>query len=247
MALALRMPKRVYPRMPKALPLMEQYPLYALYGDGVDDYVEVPDSASLQVTSAASIELWLNIPVGATGGHGVLNKYTTISDYDYMLYLGKSGGVAFYIKNPAGTGYAATYVTAVMDSRWHQWFGTFDGRYVRMYFDGVLRATTDTGGTTIRVTAGGPLRLMCGWGGYVTGLYALARLYSRALSLAEIHRNMRNPLNPVRDGLVLFLPFLEGSGTSVGDYSGYGNNGTLYGGVSWRELAKYELPAAIGS
>jgi hypothetical protein len=39
---------------------------------------------------------------------------------------------------------------------------------------------------------------------------------------------------------------IEGLGTTVNDYSGFGNNGTLYGGVSWRELMKYEIPAAAG-
>jgi hypothetical protein len=33
----------------------------------------------------------------------------------------------------------------------------------------------------------------------------------------------------------------EGIGTSVRDFSGYGNNGTLYNGVGWRELMKYEV------
>jgi len=37
--------------------------------------------------------------------------------------------------------------------------------------------------------------------------------------------------------LVLWLPFKEGSGTTVGDLSGYGNNGTIYG-ATWQMINK---------
>jgi arabinan endo-1,5-alpha-L-arabinosidase len=40
-----------------------------------------------------------------------------------------------------------------------------------------------------------------------------------------------------RDGLVLELPFQEGSGTTCRDWSGNNNNATLYGGVTWKQLA----------
>jgi hypothetical protein len=44
----------------------------------------------------------------------------------------------------------------------------------------------------------------------------------------------------------MFLPMIEGLGTAVQDLSGYGNNATLEGGVSWVKLSKYELPAEAG-
>ena len=38
---------------------------------------------------------------------------------------------------------------------------------------------------------------------------------------------------PLASGLVLGMPFAEGSGATVYDYSGQGNNGALNGGVTW--------------
>lgn len=58
MALALRYPKTVYPRMPKALPKIE-YPLYALYFDGVDDYVRVPKK-NLDITGDVLFTMFLH-------------------------------------------------------------------------------------------------------------------------------------------------------------------------------------------
>jgi hypothetical protein len=71
-------------------------------------------------------------------------------------------------------------------------------------------------------------------------------IYNRALSDQEIQEIYYNPLDPPRNGLVLWLPMIEGSGTVVKDYSGNNNNATLYNGVAWRELSQYEIPAGAG-
>ncbi len=39
----------------------------------------------------------------------------------------------------------------------------------------------------------------------------------------------------INTGLVLGMPFVEGGGTTVNDYSGMNNNGTFSGGVSWTD------------
>jgi len=58
---------------------------------------------------------------------------------------------------------------------------------------------------------------------------AFIRIYSRALSRSEILHNYRNPNNPIRDGLVLWLDARNVIGNTWYDLSGYGNNGTIYG------------------
>jgi hypothetical protein len=141
---------------------------------------------------------------------------------------------------------SAIYSFAVPLNTWLHLAATYDGSYGRLYVNGVLRATSslysgtlDSSTNPLYVTHPTSPRIL-------NGFLALPRIYNRALSLAEIQRNIRNPLNPVRDGLVLFLPMIEGAGTVVRDFSGYGNNGTLYNGVGWSELTKWELPAAAG-
>jgi hypothetical protein len=157
----------------------------ALSFDGVDDYVEIPDAPSLQITSAITISAWLKFPVGVEGGKGVVQKYPT-NDYDYMLYLSATGYPSIYIKNQAGTDFSIGYSVNHIDNNWHQWVGTFDGRYLKIYVDGILRNTTDTGGTTIRVTSGQPLHIMHGFGGYLRGFVDEVLIYNRALSESEI-------------------------------------------------------------
>jgi hypothetical protein len=157
----------------------------ALSFDGVDDYVEIPDAPSLQITSAITMSAWLKFPVGVASDNGVVQKYPG-SDYDYMLYLSVAGYPSIYIKNPAGTTFSTGYYVNHRDNNWHHWVGTFDGRYLKIYVDGILRNTTDTGGTTIRVTSGQPLHIMHGWGGYLNGTIDEVLIYNRALSDDEI-------------------------------------------------------------
>jgi hypothetical protein len=218
---------------------LERYPLYALSFDGVDDYVRVPNSPSLHPSSAVSVEAWIKTSVNQSSAW-IVTKYYSAGFGEYLLGV-VAGALRFTVViGGSSVNYNPTF--NYYDGRWHHVVGVYDGSYLRVYADGVqlpgsLAKTGSIDSTTYDVVVGSGH----GAAGYFwSGLVALPKIYNRALSLAEIQRNMRNPLNPVRDGLVLFLPMLEGVGTSVRDFSGYGNNGTIYGAV-WRDLAKYEV------
>jgi hypothetical protein len=64
------------------------------------------------------------------------------------------------------------------------------------------------------------------WGEYFQGLIDDVRVYSRALSAAEI---LARAAPPATDGLVGSWGFDEASGTTAQDASGSGNNGTISG------------------
>ena len=62
-------------------------------------------------------------------------------------------------------------------------------------------------------------------------------VYNRALSPAEVlglyNRGKGTYADAKARGLVAGYHFDEGRGTTVHDFSGHGNDGTLHGGVSW--------------
>jgi len=70
------------------------------------------------------------------------------------------------------------------------------------------------------------------WGNkYFIGNVAIVRYYSKILNQSEIQHNYNNPLNPITDGLVLWLDWTSidiANGLWL-DRSGYGNEGTIYG------------------
>jgi hypothetical protein len=52
-----------------------------------------------------------------------------------------SGSMGFRARNAGGSTQFAS-IARPTDNAWHHWAGTFDGSVVRLYVDGVLRATT---------------------------------------------------------------------------------------------------------
>jgi len=246
MALVLRQPKRIYRRLPRRLPLIDQYPLYAVALDGSSGYLTVPNSPSLRGFTELTIMCWLK-PGPYTGATRYLfdGGYWTAQGGLLAWLFDTSNHIRFYLKNTAGETTGIDPAIPFTPNKWNAVGMVWDGATARHIHNGKLIGTGSISGTVdptqdLFVGCKADLTSFCD-----TSI-ALLLIYNRELSLYEIQRNIYNPLAPVRDGLVLFLPMLEGSGTSVADYSGQGNNGTLHGGVSWVELAKYEIPAGAG-
>ena len=85
-------------------------------------------------------------------------------------------------------------------------------------------------------------------GGFETeGLAPIFRIYNRALTAAEVQQNYQaeqyrfeGPAGPVTNGLQLYwdagnLDSYPGTGTTIYDLSGNGNNGTLINGVGYNQ------------
>ena len=245
MALVLRQPNRVYPRISKRLPLIDQHPIYALTFNGIDGYVECPVLSLNRLTLAC----WLKTPSPTTRWMMIMTKGdgTTTSPWEFRFYS-NTGKLALFLTADTSYGDRALTDIAIVADQWYHVAATYNGEYVKIYINGVEHGSEAvTGDIYVKnlntlIAARKPSAPEY----FFNGVIALPCIYSRALSPAEIQHNIHNPLNPVKNGLVLFLPMIEGSGISVTDHSGQGNNGTLYGEVSWRELTKHEIPAAAG-
>jgi hypothetical protein len=82
---------------------------------------------------------------------------------------------------------------------------------------------------------------------FYNGKFAAAYFYDRALSLAEIQQNYQaeqyrfeTPAGPVTNGLLLYwdagnLDSYPGTGTTIYDLSGNGNNGNVVNGVGYNQ------------
>lgn len=238
----LRYPKRVYPRMPKRPPLMEQYPLYSLLFDGATGYGTYPDFNMLAWTEL-TFEVGVkpsSLPAGTTIiiAHGE----------DGLAELQMTTGAVRIAICTEPVGWYFSPAQALVADQWVHLVGTWKRNdVVALYVNGALVGTTavpdlglyDYTGIGATISAWNH-----GTSNFFPGVIALPRIYDRVLSPAERQHNIYNPLNPVRNGLFLWLPMIEGQGLSVADYSGLGNNGALFGGVTWSELQKYEVPAA---
>ncbi len=131
--------------------------------DGLDDKVDFGVRDSFKLSSALTVGGWFNISPSNSNDGGIFQKKPAVNDYDYMLYFGSLGFACIYLKTSLGVAKYASYNVNHRDDKWHFWVGTFDGRYLKLYIDNVLRGTTDCGETTIR-TSDSALHLAHGYG-----------------------------------------------------------------------------------
>lgn len=111
---------------------------YALQFDGQDDHVEFPDASHLKISGHLSVALWVNPTVNTTGS--ILSK-TGCSNYrQNYIFAMTQGGVRFGITE-------CPKIERTVRSRslkkdvWQHLVGTFDGKELKIYFNGLITAT----------------------------------------------------------------------------------------------------------
>lgn len=154
--------------------------------DGTGDYVSVSDHATLDITGDLTLSAW----VYRTGGTNqyVISKTNDSSDGGYALLIGSSGEV--YCRTVNGSGHNDSYTPTGLvtsDSTWHHLAAVRNGTSCEVWVDGVKRTatrathTTLTANTNILAIGSQP-----SGGNYMLGRIDDARVYSRALTDAEI-------------------------------------------------------------
>jgi len=242
------LPTQEYTRMPKRMPRSLGFERHALRFDGVDDYVEVPDSESLNITDAITIEAW--IKTSSSYARIVAKEENTSANHYYAGVV--SGKLEGSVRGTGGRVYSVRDGISISDNIWHHVAITFvlSGNMTR-YVDGSQTGTITDISSVGNISNDFNLYIGSRGSGdyYFHGSIALVRIYNIALSAEKIRWNMLNYHNPVRDGLVLWLPMEEGSGLTVYDKSGYGNNGSLLPAddpPTWQRVRQYELRAEAG-
>ena len=90
----------------------------------MDDYVAVPNSASLNISSEITVELWMKTTT--TQNLVVLEKSNTNTNYGIQTAAGSlSGKVGFFISPNFSTGQIWSS-TNINDGQWHHIAGTFN-------------------------------------------------------------------------------------------------------------------------
>jgi prepilin-type N-terminal cleavage/methylation domain-containing protein len=164
----------------------------SLQFDGVDDYVEVPHSAGLNIVGDMTVEAWVK-------QNDALIKYvvTKRSDNDYLspysLVIGGTYGEGLNNNLPiftfggGGTSYSQVKSSETIDAGWHHLVGTIAGNNMKIYVDGNERGSSVFAGT--RQSNIASVRIgKYGWNGnyYYSGLIDEVRIYETALTSAQI-------------------------------------------------------------
>jgi hypothetical protein len=164
----------------------------ALSFNGTSNYVQFPDSSSLDLTTGMTLEAWVNPAALGTTWRTVLFKaqgagmvYALYANQDTTRPVGQVGIGSE--KNVVGTASLAL-------NAWSHIAVTYDGSALRLYVNGALAATTAVTGTI--PVSNGVLRMGGNsvWGEWFGGLIDDARIYNRALSAGEIATDMSTPV-----------------------------------------------------
>jgi len=163
----------------------------ALVFDGSNDWVTINDAPSLDLTTGMTLEAWV-FPTAVSPTRDVLVKEGPGVDI-YNLYASNSVG------NPEINGRlgSANYTAegqALAANTWTHLVGTYDGTTFRLYLNGVQVANRVQTGTI--AASSGPVRIGGNsmWGEYFAGRIDEVRIYSRALTQAEIQNDMNTPI-----------------------------------------------------
>lgn len=156
--------------------------------DGVDDYIEVPDSESLKMTGDMTLSLWL-VPDNVGGGLlGLLNKGS-----EYSLSIEANGGLEYghganysWKASPAGTAHNGIWqhIVIVRDSA---------SGVVRSYYNGELVRSAKY--ASVPLACNSPVHIATGYQGRIDEV----RLYKKALSGDEIKSLFNTTLSQVQN------------------------------------------------
>ncbi|MFC1977792.1 LamG domain-containing protein, partial [Chloroflexota bacterium] len=110
----------------------------ALSFDGVNDYVEVVDSASLDVTEQISLEAWI-MPKGQYRTENIVGKWgnTSRQTGTYTLNL-RSGKPELELSRYGNDWVSVISPNALDPDQWYHLAGTSDGNWARLYVNGTL-------------------------------------------------------------------------------------------------------------
>jgi len=160
----------------------------ALDFDGANDFVQVADSASLDITERITLAAWIRRDTAGVR-HNIVVKQTTTPPYDAMhLVVGRADNVGFGLTIDGSWEQCAGGQTDAGD--WYHVVGTYDGSEMRIFLDGEAAGTNSISGNIALNDSS--LYIGCADPGFAEyffdGLIDDVRIYGRALTAFEVSR-----------------------------------------------------------
>ncbi|MDB9436912.1 LamG domain-containing protein, partial [Dolichospermum lemmermannii CS-548] len=203
---------------------LELYPTSSnLTLDGVDDYVEISDSNSIDFNTNENftVEAWIkadaNQPDKRTGDNDIIEKWNEIGGYPFVIrYLNSSGQIQAARYDGSNNPKIISSI-AINDNQFHHVAFVKNGKNLSLYIDGILNgAAVDT--TTGNTQNSSPLYIGNRANkNYFKGQIDEVRIWNAVRSQQDIQDNKDKTLNGNETGLVAYYQINEGTGDTLTD------------------------------
>lgn len=221
--------------VPASIIIQVSTPARALNFDGDDDYVTVPHSNTLNPGTGITIETWVYPTDAVTPSQSVVGKSSQqVRGYIFPRTDDGWRSFSFYV-HLDGQGWNIISASYPGVNEWHHVAATYDGFVMKIYLDGVLKATKEVIGTISSNLNPVTIGTQPGFSGeFFAGNVDEVRIWNRAMDKCEIDNNMNGQLNPaIQTGLAAYYRFNKGligvnntNITTVDDESGNNNSGS---------------------
>jgi len=213
----------------------------ALSFDGVNDYVESSEKIT-GITDALTIVGWVYSNTLSAANNRTFTQWDGSNGWFYQTN-GGLGDIFFRVNTSAGNGDLITTTKPIKAGVWNFITCTYDGASMKFYLnsnliESIAHSGTITESTTQKFRIGVNESISQDLDGSVAGV----RIFNTALTAAQVAELYNNPEKIVPTGvsdsaLKLWLPMMEGAGTTAYDGSPVGfvedivtgfTNGTIY-------------------
>jgi hypothetical protein len=163
----------------------------ALYFNGTNAGVMINDAVSLHLTTAMTLEAWVNPSAVNSGWMDVIYKG---NDNYFLEATSPSGGVPGGGGTLGGAGVVTFGAFALPANTWSHLATTYDGATLRLYVNGVQVSSLAQTGNIL--TSANPLQIGGDsiFGQYFQGAIDEVRIYNLALTQAQIQADMNKAL-----------------------------------------------------
>jgi len=204
---------------------------FALYFDGVNDFVEIPNHASLNVSTRFTIEFWMKTSTPTQKWTRIMEKGSW-HEY-YMGFYGGGAKMSGALRTAIPGGSAMTTpvgpsTTVLAKDAWYHVAATFDGAIAKIYINGreeSSKAATVAPRSLVNSLILGAKKSSAGTEYHYQGWLDEVRIWNAARSQSEIAATMYQTLTGAEANLVACFSFNEGAGQATLDRSANAHSG----------------------
>jgi len=199
--------------------------------DGVDDYINVPNSDSLEITAPITLEAWINRESMSSSGIAVISKGTMAQKSYALRLMYDSTWKKYYIGytyNDTITGAGHDYYSmsqTVNANIWNHLAITNDGSLVTVYLNGISLGSAAATGMPVSSTE--PVTIAA-YTNYYKGLVDEVHIWNYSKTPEEIKAGYNAEVEKYSPSSLSGFWKMEGNAL---DSSMYGNNGAISGGT----------------